>query len=235
MAVQNDPNAARRARMEELRRTEQARRRRGRIVAVSSVTAAVIAVAGLVGFGVYEFSASDDTAAKGGAAQASTGTEAQAGAPAPGGAPAIAGEKDWDVTKLTRNHVTTKVSYPMKPPVGGDHDPVWLNCGGDVYQQPVPDMNAVHSLEHGAVWVTYTDKASAADVRKLAAKVSSTPYSLMSPYRGQAGAIMLSAWGRQVTVDGADDPRVNQFFTAYVQGPQTPEPGAPCTGGVDAR
>ncbi|MET9362729.1 DUF3105 domain-containing protein [Streptomyces sp. NPDC006632] len=230
MAIQNDPNAARRARMEELRRTERARQRRGRIVAISSVTGAVITVAGLVGFGVYAFGASDDSGAKGGAAQVTPPSDAPRA-----GTVAIAGEKDWDAAKLTRNHVTTKVSYPMRPPVGGDHDQVWMNCGGDVYQKPVPDMNAVHSLEHGAVWVTYTDKASAADVKKLAAKVSSTPYSLMSPYRDQAGAVMLSAWGKQVTVTGADDPRVNQFFTKYVQGPQTPEPGAPCTGGLDAR
>ncbi len=59
-------------------------------------------------------------------------------------------------------------------------------------------------------------------MKKLAEKVSKTPYSLMSPVKDQAGAIMLSAWGKQVTVDGADDERVNQFFTKYVQGPQTP-------------
>ena len=53
----------------------------------------------------------------------------------------------------------------MKPPVGGDHNPVWMNCDGDVYKKPIPDVNAVHSLEHGAVWVTYNDKAPAADVQ----------------------------------------------------------------------
>ncbi|MFI6053577.1 DUF3105 domain-containing protein [Streptomyces violascens] len=228
MAIQDDPNTSRRAHMEELRRIEQARQRRGRIVVISSVTAAVVAVAGLVGFGVYEFGTSGDS---GGKAADQTQTEAQAqGGTDPKAR--IAGEKDWDPKKLTRNHVTTKVNYPMKPPVGGDHDQVWMNCGGDVYAKEVPDMNAVHSLEHGAVWVTYTGKASAADVKKLADKVSKTPYSLMSPYKDQAGAIMLSAWGKQVTVNGADDPRVNQFFTKYVQGPQTPEPGAPCTGGL---
>jgi hypothetical protein len=46
---------------------------------------------------------------------------------------------------------------------------------------------------------------------------------------------MLSAWGKQLTVDSADDPRVSQFFTKYVQGAQTPEPGAACTGGLGAQ
>ncbi|MFI2458241.1 DUF3105 domain-containing protein [Streptomyces sp. NPDC019539] len=144
----------------------------------------------------------------------------------------IRGEKSWDARTLGRRHVTTAVVYPMKPPVGGDHHPVWMNCDGNIYDKPISDMNAVHSLEHGAVWVTYNDRALAADVYKLKDRVSRTSYAMMSPVKDQAGAIMLTAWGKQVTVSGADDPRVDQFLTKYAQGPQTPEPGAPCTGGL---
>lgn len=107
-----------------------------------------------------------------------------------------------------------------------------MNCNGDVYKNELPEVNAVHSLEHGAVWVTYNEKADKADVDKLAGTVAKTPYTLMSPDKAQAGTIMLSAWGKQLTVDKADDPRVAQFFTKYVQGPQTPEPGAACTNGL---
>ncbi|WP_338673785.1 DUF3105 domain-containing protein [Streptomyces sp. SCSIO 30461] len=146
--------------------------------------------------------------------------------------PIIRGEKTWDSEKLGRGHVTTAVRYPMKPPVGGDHHPVWMNCDGDVYDEPVPDVNAVHSLEHGAVWVTYNDRAPAAEVRKLGEKVGRTPYTMMSPVHDQTGVIMLTAWGRQLAVGSADDPRVDRFLTTYVQGPQTPEPGATCTGGL---
>ncbi|WP_240135909.1 DUF3105 domain-containing protein [Streptomyces sp. MUM 178J] len=210
----NSRSSDRRARVEQMRRAEQARERRSRILtlAVSGVV-----VAGLVGFGVF---ALDQEAEK------KERREAQAKAP-------IADEKSWDAQTLDRNHVETPVDYPMKPPVGGDHSPVWMNCDGDVYREPVPAENAVHSLEHGAVWVTYGGKASDADVATLAAKVKKTPYSLMSPVPDQTGTITLSAWGKQLTVDGADDPRVDRFFTKYVQGPQTPERGAVCTGGVD--
>ncbi|WP_406154532.1 DUF3105 domain-containing protein [Streptomyces sp. NBC_01023] len=217
----------RKTRIEEMRRAERSRERRIRIAVI---TVAAVAVAGLVGFGTYLVSNSPGSDSTTSESKASDSTADGATTAGP-----IKGEKDWDIKKLGRTHVTTKVTYPMTPPVGGNHNQVWMDCNGNVYTKPLPDMNAVHSLEHGSVWVTYTDKAPAADVKKLGAKVSRTPYSLMSPYPGQSGAIMLSAWGKQVTVDGADDPRVNQFFTKYVQGPQTPEPGAACTGGLDGQ
>jgi hypothetical protein len=89
----------------------------------------------------------------------------------------------------------------------------------------------VHSLEHGAVWVTYNDKATDADVKALAAKVRKTPYTLMSPLKKQSSPITLTAWGHQVSVNKQSDPRVAEFLDKYVQGKQTPEPGAACTGG----
>ncbi|MFF3684300.1 DUF3105 domain-containing protein [Streptomyces sp. NPDC002187] len=203
----------RRARIEQMRRAEQAHERRNRIITIS---VSALVVAGLVGFGAFVLNKKSEEK-----------EQEVAAAKAP-----IEDEQSWDAKKLTNKHVKTQVKYPMKPPVGGDHNEVWMNCNGDVYKEAVPDMNAVHSLEHGAVWVTYTDKVSKADVDKLGDRVKSTPYSLMSPYKDQKGAIMLSAWGKQVAVDSADDPRVGQFFTKYVNGPQTPEKGAACTGGL---
>ncbi|MEU1056610.1 DUF3105 domain-containing protein [Streptomyces sp. NPDC005876] len=209
---------ARQARIAEMRRAEEARQRRNRLLTIG---VSVVVVAGLVVGGVLlvrsQTGDSDDTASDGKAAgKFVTGED---------------GVRTWKGT-LSRNHVTKDVSYPMKPPVGGDHDQVWMNCDGDVYDKALNDKNAVHALEHGAVWVTYTGKAPKADVDALAAKVEKTPYSLMSPYEGQRDPIMLSAWGHQRTVTGADDPAVDAFFEKYVQGKQTPEPGAACTGGL---
>ncbi|MCB5170036.1 DUF3105 domain-containing protein [Streptomyces bambusae] len=214
MAKTARPQNDRQARIAEMRRAEQARERRSKIIAITACTAVV---AGLVGFGAYVLNKESDKK-----------EAAAAAVKAP-----VTGEQTWDAKKLGRNHVTKAVSYEMNPPVGGDHNPAWMNCDGDVYKKALPKENAVHSLEHGAVWVTYSDKAPAAEVKKLEEKVAKTPYTLMSPVKDQAGAIMLSAWGKQVTVDGAGDPRVAQFFGKYVNGPQTPEPGAACTGGLD--
>ncbi|MFF7363015.1 DUF3105 domain-containing protein [Streptomyces sp. NPDC008125] len=207
---------------------------RGRVLAIA---AGVAVVAGLVGFGgsgVLDGPASRADLVTTAAEDSKPGGTEPSRAAGAAAVPAIPGVKSWDASRLTRNHVTHEVHYPMAPPVGGDHDPTWMNCDGDVYKTPLANVNAVHSLEHGAVWITYNGSASTDAVRTLAARVRATSFTLLSPYPGQSGAVMLSAWGKQLTVDGPDDARVDRFLSAYVQGPQTPEPGAPCTGGLAA-
>ena len=133
---------------------------------------------------------------------------------------------------LSRGHTEDAVDYPQSPPVGGDHSPEWLDCTGTVYPEPVPNENAVHSLEHGAVWATYDESVTEADIAALAERVEGEPYTFMSPYPGQSSPIMLTAWGVQLGLDSVDDPRIDEFLTTYRQGPQTPEPGATCESGV---
>jgi hypothetical protein len=133
-------------------------------------------------------------------------------------------------TGLSRNHVTTDVTYKQVPPVGGDHDPTWLNCG--VYDSPVHNENAVHSMEHGAVWITYQPDLPADQVAKLAEAAKGQSYVVVSPYEGLPAPVVASAWGYQVKLDSASDPRLEQFIRTFEQGPQTPEPGAACVGGT---
>ncbi|MFF7734993.1 DUF3105 domain-containing protein [Streptomyces sp. NPDC007984] len=213
-------NTDRRARIEEMRRAEQSRERRNRIL---TIAASVVVVAGLVVGGVVLVRSQDDKSSDTAAAKDSSGK-----------GKFVTGEdgvKTWE-GKLSRNHVDKAVKYASEPPVGGDHNQVWMNCDGDVYTEQLNNTNAVHSLEHGAVWVTYNADAKKADVDALAAKVKKTPYTLMSPMDDQKDPIMLSAWGHQRTVTGAKDPNVDKFFEKFVQGEQTPEPGAACTNGL---
>ncbi|MCH5677133.1 DUF3105 domain-containing protein [Streptomyces gilvus] len=216
-------SAARKARIEEMRRAEKARERRNRVLVIA---ASVVVVAGLVVGGVVLVNNQSDK-------KDATASDAKGGSSGDSGhfTTGKDGVRTW-TGKLSRNHVAGTVSYPMHPPVGGNHNPVWLNCNGNVYTKAVKDENAVHALEHGAVWVTYTDKAKKSDVDTLSAKVKQTPYSLMSPYTNQTSPIELTAWGHQLGVTSADDPKVAKFFETYVQGRQTPEPGASCTGGT---
>jgi hypothetical protein len=216
-SAKNQSNASRKARIEEMRRAEQARERRNRILTIG---ASVVIVAGLVAGGVVLVRSQSDKSDA--AADSKTTGKFVTGKD---------GVRTWKGT-LGRTHVAKSVKYSSEPPVGGDHNQVWMNCNGDVYTKELKNEHAVHSLEHGAVWVTYTSKASKADVEALAAKVKKTPYTLMSPDDKQKDPIMLTAWGHQRTVTGASDPNVAKFFETYVQGKQTPEPGAACTGGL---
>jgi hypothetical protein len=132
---------------------------------------------------------------------------------------------------LDATHVPGSVDYPMSPPAGGPHNAVWLNCG--VYDQPVPNENAVHDLEHGAVWITYNPDLPDSDVAALKALTPST-YAVLSPYEGLDAPIAISAWGAQLKVTQPDDPSLRAFIDRYWKSADSPEPGAPCTGGVDA-
>lgn len=127
-------------------------------------------------------------------------------------------------------HVTTPVDYPQTPPVGGEHNPVWLNCG--TYDSPVPNENAVHSMEHGAVWVTYTPDLTGPEVEKLRARMPSS-YGILSPMEDLPAPVVATAWGKQLLLDRADDPRLDQFIAAFANSPNAPEAGASCTGGSD--
>ncbi len=131
---------------------------------------------------------------------------------------------------LGRTHVTEPVPYPQSPPVGGDHAPIWQNCG--FYAMPVASENAVHSLEHGAVWITYQPDLPKREVDALRRQVRGRTYVLASPFPGQPAPVIASAWGRQLRLDSADDPRLGQFVRAFRLGDQAPERGGGCSGGV---
>ena len=141
----------------------------------------------------------------------------------------IAGLETFD--EIEGLHVEGTVDYDQTPPVGGPHNAAWLNCG--IYEEPVPAENAVHSLEHGAVWVTYDPaEVTDGDLDALRDAMPST-YVILSPFEGLDAPVVASAWGYQVQLDGVDDERLADFITKYRQSPDAPEPGALCTQAVD--
>ncbi len=150
---------------------------------------------------------------------------------ASGGATALPGSPIAGVKVIavpSAGHVEGDVAYPVQPPVGGPHNPIWQNCG--VYDQPVRDEYAVHSLEHGAVWVTYQPGLPADQITILRRAVKDNPYALLSPHPKAPTPVVASAWGLQLQLESANDPRLIAFLALYSSGPQAPEPGAPCAG-----
>jgi hypothetical protein len=133
-------------------------------------------------------------------------------------------------SNLPREHSEAPQTYPQTPPVGGVHSSVWQNCG--IYDQPVRNENAVHSLEHGAVWIAYRPDLPAAAVETLRNLAHGHDHVLLAPYPNLPHAVVATAWGLQLPLEDASDPRLPLFISRYEQGPQTPEPGAACSGGT---
>ena len=149
---------------------------------------------------------------------------------------------------LEHSHVTGPVTYSLLPPVGGPHNPVWMNAG--VYTRPVPTERAVHNLEHGAVWITYNPNLSAASIKKLTAFVTrqsliaepaseigfagqSNRYIDLTPWASNSlpSPIVISAWGYQLRVTSPTDPRLQKFVDTFRNNQKySPEFGGPVDG-----
>jgi hypothetical protein len=196
-------NRARQDKVEAYKREQAKRKRSGRIWIWSLSALAVVAIGGIVAVTVF-------------------------------GNQQIVEARQIDGLQTFENdatHVAGTVDYEQTPPAGGPHNAVWMNCG--VYNEPVPNENAVHDLEHGAVWATYDPSLPQSEVDALIAAMPDT-YAVVSPYEGLDSPIVLSAWDAQVAIDSPEDPRIDAFIERFWQSSTAPEPGAPCTGGIDA-
>ncbi len=69
---------------------------------------------------------------------------------------------------------------------------------------------AVHALEHGAVWISYGSDLDPEAVQSLTELVGDPSHVLLSPQDGQENAVTATAWGTQLTVEDAEDPRLER-------------------------
>lgn len=144
-------------------------------------------------------------------------------------AQAVAGVTQFP--RPSRGHETgLQIPFGELPPVGGNHDPVWQNCG--IYGEPLNTANVVHSMEHGAIWISYQPDLPAEQIAAIEDAVRGQNFLVVSPYPEQRSAIVLTGWGVQLELDSLDDDRFDAFIEQYRVGPNTPERGASCTGGI---
>lgn len=148
---------------------------------------------------------------------------------------------------LAHDHVPGPVTYSITPPVGGPHNPVWMNAGA--YTQPIPAERAVHNLEHGAVWIVYRPDLPRSEVDALTGFVTrqslidesagtripgqKNRYIDLSPWTGDnlPAPIVISAWGHQLRVTNPGDPRLQQFVDMFRNSrTYAPESGSPVDG-----
>jgi hypothetical protein len=261
MAERREAKLDRKARIEAMRAKERARQRRVRLAWLGGGGVAVVAVIAVI-VAVVVSRGNSSSPSSGGSASAEVMPPGVTGAtmtqPAALTVPnttGIAGVVAYDTTgwpasssngpasrALGHQHVTVPVTYSVTPPVGGDHNATWMNCG--VYTQPVPNERAVHNLEHGAIWITYSPSLPQSEVSQLRALFArqtvlnpsgqgGSRYLDLTPYAGLPSPIVASAWGFQLRLTSPGDPRLQQFIDKFrVSQQYTPEYGAPCTGGV---
>lgn len=148
--------------------------------------------------------------------------------PEPDAAVEITGVETYEIVSYA--HTDDPVTYAQTPPVGGDHAGTWQNCG--FYESPVRTEQAVHALEHGAVWITYAPSVSRDQIEELRA-LAQEEYVLVSPWADTElpAPIVFSAWGVQQEFDELPDVAASTFLETYRQASSSPEPGAPCSGG----
>lgn len=129
----------------------------------------------------------------------------------------------------TSRVVKGTIEYDRKPPTNGDHNPLWQNCG--FYQQPIQDRHAVHSLDHGVVWITYRPDLPQRQIESLR-PYGSENYVIVSPYPAQDAPVIATSWRVQLELNGADDPRLKQFVNEFRISELAPLSGNRCTLGV---
>jgi hypothetical protein len=136
-----------------------------------------------------------------------------------------------------RGHQQGDLTYAEIVPASGNHNAEWLNCG--IYNEPVRPENALHSMEHGAVWIAYQPDLPAEQVNLLKSIVREERSNrgealvLLAPMPELEVSVVATAWRVQLELEDAYDERLREFVDRYQRGPFYPEPGASCTfGGI---
>ncbi len=138
--------------------------------------------------------------------------------------------KGIEVYPATTNHtVKGHIHYERRPPTNGDHDPLWQNCG--FYEEPIEDRHAVHSLDHGVVWITYRPDLPERQIEFLR-PYGNENYVIVSPYPDQDRPVTATSWRVQLELNGADDPRLRRFVNQFRLSEIAPLSGNRCTLGV---
>ena len=126
---------------------------------------------------------------------------------------------------------TVRYEFGDLPPVGGIHNNAWQNCG--IYDEPIAAEHIVHSMEHGTVWISYHPDLPEDEIEVLRNHARAHDgFIMVSVWPEQPDPIVMTAWGVQLSLESANDDRIEDFIDKYRVGPQTPERGATCQRGV---
>lgn len=122
-----------------------------------------------------------------------------------------------------REHLTTgspTPAYNSDPPTSGPHAPLTVPCG--VRAEPIPDVVAVHNMEHGVVVIHYLPTIPREEIASLVDAVTGfDSHVVIAPRPDNPAPITLSAWTVQLSLEEVDLEAVRWFWDEFSgQGPE---------------
>jgi len=120
-----------------------------------------------------------------------------------------------------RDHVPagTDVEYKTNPPTSGSHLAEAEKWG--IFSNEIDDMAAVHSMEHGGIWISYKDitQEEISSLEEVSKQNSQS--TVVSPRSGNDGKIVIASWGKMVKLETAEKALIQKYIDTYKN--QAPE------------
>lgn len=127
---------------------------------------------------------------------------------------------------LGREHVKSKVYGGDEPPTSGPHaaDLPWK-----AYNEEIPDVNAIHNLEHGGIYISYRPDLAKDQVDKIKA-LFTEPFSdpnftprkvIIAPRANNKSPIVMSSWLRSEKFSSYDkQPMIDYYLKNLGKSPE---------------
>jgi hypothetical protein len=126
------------------------------------------------------------------------------------------------VSIMNRDHINEGDSlgeYNSNPPTSGPHaGPAPWGFSAE----KIPDINAIHNIEHGGIWISYKnlDDDAIDTLSKIAKKNSASV--IVAPREANDTNVAVASWGRLMKLDVVDEDLINEFIRQNKN--KSPEP-----------
>lgn len=127
---------------------------------------------------------------------------------------------------MGREHVKSKVYGGDEPPTSGPHAAA---LAWRAYDQGVPDVNAIHNLEHGGIYISYRPDLPKDQINKIKA-LFTAPFTdsqfhpakvIVAPRADNKSPIVMSSWRRSEKFTTYDkQPMVDYYLKNFGKSPE---------------
>jgi len=132
--------------------------------------------------------------------------------------PALLGES-FAIMEAKHVNISDAPTYNSNPPTSGPHANA-LPWGFNTSE--ISDVNVLHNLEHGGIWISYKDIPTEQVAALEAIATANSGSVIISPRAANDSAVAVVSWGRLMQLDTVDVEQINQFITTNKN--NSPEP-----------